>query len=406
MTSMLPTVPRRILWLGPMQPEQRMIRSSAATPAATRWSTGFLGGLEANGVACLHVGHEPARTWPWGPLRSAARDRSQARAAVGVAFTNVPGIRSRSLERAYATAVRRALSSFDPELVVTYNAEPHHAASISLAAMAGVPWVPIVLDAPDPDDGWTNISRMVDGAAGVAFLSYWASVNCPFSDCLHLDGGITAHDAPDTSDERRPIVLYTGAKGPWAGMDLLLEAWPLVRHPSARLWVCGQGRHAGLGVAAARDPRITDFGVVKESRLRELTEQASVLVNPRSPDYPGNRMNFPSKVLDYLGTGKPVVTTRTAGLAPEYDRVLIFAEPATPAALAAALDGVLEWPAERRESQRIAVRRFVAEHGDWRQVTARFLRWASDRRRRGPQAGMPTSVQEPPGVAVGDRCSP
>jgi len=376
-------IPRRILWLGPIQPEERMLRSTAATPAAVRWSTGFTGGLEAAGAGCRRVGHEPARAWPWGPLRSRPQVggdvEGQVGGETGVSFTNVPGIRWRSLDRAYAAAVRAAVASFAPDLLVTYNAEPFHAGAVTAATAAGVPWIPIVLDAPDPDASWGNIAAMVRGSAGVVFLSHWASVNCPWPGAWHLDGGIVPHAAGDGADPVEPVVLYTGSKGPWAGLDLLLAAWRLLPRRDARLWVCGQGRHDGLRAAAAADPRITDFGVVTEPRLRELTGRATVLVNPRSPSYPGNLMNFPSKLLDYLGTGMPVVTTRTAGLAPEYDSVLVFAEPAEAAPLAAAIEGVLGWPAERRAAHRREVARFVAAHGTWPQVARRFLEWAAGR---------------------------
>ena len=40
----------RVLWLGTVQSERRMLRSTAATPAAKRWSQGFLDGIAANGV--------------------------------------------------------------------------------------------------------------------------------------------------------------------------------------------------------------------------------------------------------------------------------------------------------------------------------------------------------------------
>jgi glycosyltransferase involved in cell wall biosynthesis len=370
---------QRIVWLGPIQPEGRMPRSAAASPAAVRWSEGFVGGLDANGVSCRMVGHEPTRAWPWGPLRPrphAARDGGRTS---GLAYTNVPGIRGPSLDKAYAAAVRRQIDEFAPDLVVTYNAEPFHAGAVAAAAGAGVPWIPIVLDAPDPDASWGNIADLVRGACGVVFLSHWASVNCPWPGSLHLDGGIVPQPAADATDPVAPVVLYTGAKGPWAGLDLLLDAWREVRRSDARLWVCGQGRHDRLRTMAAADARITDFGMVEETRLRQLRDQATVLVNPRSPSYPGNLMNFPSKLLDYLGTGKPVVTTRTAGLAPEYDRVLVFAEPAEPASLAAAIDAVLQWTPEQRAAHRRHVERFAAEHGDWRRAAAAFLSWASRR---------------------------
>jgi len=368
----------RVLWVGPMQSEREMLRSTAAAPAAMRWTRGFLSGLEANGVRYRHVGNAPARGWPYGPLWVGAASRPGENPAIGVAFLNLPGVRFRHLGEVFERAVARAVDVERPDMVITYNAEPPVARAARIAVARGVPWFPIVMDFNDQllDASWTPIAEMVEGASGVAFLSAWACEHCPFPNTFLIDGGIADRPVQDRCDGREPAVLYTGTKAPWGGLDLLLKAWRGVRRADARLWICGPGRHEGLRAAAAADSRIVDFGMVSESHLRTLTEQAAVLVNPRPPHHPGNRLNFPSKILEYLGTGKPIVTTRTASFAPEYDAVLTFPENETAAAFGRAIARTLVLSPEQREAHRLAVRRFAARHGDWPELTARFLRWA------------------------------
>jgi len=378
-SSGVPVELLRVLWLGTVQSERRMLRSTAATPAAKRWSQGFLGGIVANGVSYSHVGHEPARVWPFGPFWVNADTHDGRQPTVGVAFANLPGFRFRSLSRAYCRAVTDVVRSFSPHLLISYNAEPYVVPAARVAGEMGVPWIPIVMDGDDEtlDQSWQWVTNAVRGSLGVAFLSHWAAKTCPLADTFHMDGGISFREMDDRSDPGAPVVLYTGTKGPWGGVDLLLDAWQHVQHPGARLWICGQGKHERLREAITQDLRITDYGVVAEDHLRDLTEQAAVLVNPRPPSYPGNRLNFPSKVLEYLGTGKPVVTTRTASLAPEYDSVLLFAADDSPAAFAAAIDRVLDWPPESRDAYRCNARQFAAAHGGWPEVAGRFLEWAS-----------------------------
>ena len=128
----------------------------------------------------------------------------------GVAFTNVPGIRERSLDRGYAEAVRAAITAFAPDLLVTYNAEPFLRPAARAAVRLGVPWVPIVMDGDDRmleearSETWNGMRSSVAGARGVAFLSHWAYVHAPFSSKFHVDGGIAPprpspdppHDGP------------------------------------------------------------------------------------------------------------------------------------------------------------------------------------------------------------------
>ena len=387
--SIAPVEVRRVLWLGPMQSEQEMLRSTAAAPAAMRWTRGFLSGLEANGVRYRHVGNAPARVWPYGPLWVGAASRPGDNPASGVSFLNIPGVRFRHLAEEFARTVARAVAEDRPDMVITYNAEPPVAAGARVAVAAGVPWFPIVMDYNDQllDAAWTPIAEMTRGASGVAFLSAWACEHCPVGSTFHIDGGIAFREVADRFDGRQAAVLYTGTKAVWGGLDLLLKAWRGVRHEHARLWICGPGKHEGLRAAAAADARIVDFGMVREAHLRTLTEQAAVLVNPRPPNHPGNRLNFPSKILEYLGTGKPIVTTRTVSFSPDYAAVLRFPENETAAAFGRAIDRALALSPEQREAHRLGVRRFAAAHGDWPDLTARFLRWAAACARRVPGEG-------------------
>lgn len=377
--------PRRVLWLGPVQSESVLMRSTAASPAAMRWSDGFLGGLRGNGVEYFQIGHEPTRVWPYGPLRVRGGGQDGDRPSQSVGFINLPWLRYRHMSGAYDRAVARAVERFSPDVLVTYNAEPYVRQAARTSVHMGVPWIPILMDGDDRmldearGDTWNAMRDAVRGAQGVAFLSHWAFVHAPFPATFHMDGGISPCTViEEPSEVADPVVLYTGTKGPWGGLTLLLQAWEKVRHPTARLWVCGPGRHDLLSEAASRDARIRDYGLVAEADLQRLTEQASVLVNPRPPSYPSNRLNFPSKILEYLGTGKPIASTRTLSFSPGYEDVLIFAEDESPAGLAAAIDRALAMsPAERRTHME-KVRRFAVAHGDWNRVVGSFLAWAGD----------------------------
>jgi glycosyltransferase involved in cell wall biosynthesis len=368
----------KVLWIGPLHDGQELDRDTAVSPAAVRWSNGFLSGLRANGVGYRHVGFLPRRAWPYGPAWVPGGVVNGA--GIGVPYLNLPRIRPAHQARGLTRCVLRQLADDRPDMLVTYNAEPNVAGAARAAAARGVPWFPIVMDFDDRllDRSWQPITDMVRGAAGVAFLSRWACEACPLPRVFHIDGGIEDRGLPDRFDGPAGVVLYTGTRAPWGGLDLLLKAWRGVRHPGARLYVCGPGRSAAADAAVAADPRIVDFGMVSESHLRTLTEQAAVLVNPRPPFHPGNRFNFPSKVLEYLGTGKPVVSTRTPSFGPGYESVLFFAENETAAALGRAIDRALALTAAEREAHRELVRRFVSRHGGWREVTAAFLRWAAE----------------------------
>lgn len=370
----------KILWIGPLHDMHVVPRDAAGSPAAMRWSSGFLGGVAANGAVYRHVGFLPRRVWPYGPPWVPGCLVAGDHPVIGVPYLNLPGVRAAHQARGLTRRVLGLVEDERPDLLVTYNAEPNVAMAARAVAARGVPWFPIVMDFDDRvlDRTWEPVAEMVRGATGVAFLSRWACENCPLPRICHIDGGIEDRAVPDVFDGPASVVLYTGTRAPWGGLDLLVKAWRGVRHPGARLYVCGPGSNPAVEAAIAADPRIVDFGMVSESHLRSLTEQAAVLVNPRPPFHPGNRFNFPSKVLEYLGTGKPVVSTRTPSFTPDYESVLFFSENETAAAFGRAIDRALALTAAERQAHREVVRRFVARHGGWQKVTAAFLRWAAE----------------------------
>jgi glycosyltransferase involved in cell wall biosynthesis len=377
----------RLLWFGPMQPESRMLGSTAPTPAAVRWSDGLLAGLRHHGIDVGRIGHEPARAWPYGPLVSrAVRAATVGAIANGsctgvvaetpIAFFNIPGVRWKSLARNYDRAAARAVRQSRPDVLVTYNAERYYLPAVHRLLDMGVPWIPIVLDGDDSPAGWVDLAERSAAAAGGVFLSYSAYRSSPFPATFHLDGGIDIDPLPDGPEtRRRKVVFYAGSRGPWAGVDLLLDAWRHVTCPDAVLSLCGQGESERLKRAISTDPRIVDEGMVPKSRLLDLMTAATVLINPRPPEYEGNSLNFPSKILEYLGTGKPVVSTWTPGLAPGYRQALVVADPATPAGLAARIDEVLGWDDDRRSNHQAIAMEFCARHGDWNSVAGGFASW-------------------------------
>jgi glycosyltransferase involved in cell wall biosynthesis len=377
----------RLLLFGPMQPESRMLGSTAPTPAAVRWTHGLLSGLRHHGLDVVRIGHEPARAWPYGPLVSHAiadatsgqSGETSARGALRetpISFINVPGVRWKSLARSYDRATAAVSRGFGPNALVTYNADRYYLPAVRRLLAMGVPWIPIVLDGDDSPAGWADLAERSAAAAGGVFLSYSACQSSPFPATFHLDGGIDIDPLPDGPETRpRKVVFYAGSRGPWAGVDLLLDAWRFVTCPDAVLLLCGQGESERLKHARSTDPRIVDEGMVPKSRLRDFMKAATVLVNPRPPGHEGNSLNFPSKILEYLGTGKPVVSTWTPGLAPGYRQALVVADPATPAGLAARIDEVLRWNEDQRSRHRAIAMEFCQRHGDWNSVADRFASW-------------------------------
>lgn len=157
--------------------------------------------------------------------------------------------------------------------------------------------------------------------------------------------------------------LYTGTLALRYGIKELVDGFRMVDRADAALWVCGAGEGADyVAAAAAADPRIRFFGQVDRSNALELQTQASFLINPRRGNDEFVKYSFPSKVMEYMASGTPVIMYHLPGIPADYDRhYLPIAAPGADG-IAAALAAALAMPPADRAAMGRAAERFVREH--------------------------------------------
>lgn len=363
-----------LLWAGGIFDASALHGRAAVTPSARRWQKGLVSGIVRAGWPVYTVGHVPEPSWPRGPARAPGAPLEPGIEGSTVSYWNLPLARGLSLSRRY----RRAYGAIRaergrPAAVLAYNAYPHNVMLGRGALADGVPWVPIVADVPQTGRGRSRHDRAILSAPGRVFLSWSMYEACERAPSLHLDGGLDGMRAAEPDVAECPVVAYTGALNRWGGVARLVEGFRGLE-ADAELWICGKGADPALEEAAAADRRIRLLGFVDERRLESVCRRASVFVNPRPSDRMENHANFPSKVLEYLSWGTPVVSTWTGGLSPEYRDVLVVVDDDTPAGLANAIRGVLGWSAERRRSYRERVEAFV-EGRSWDVQADRLVGW-------------------------------
>jgi glycosyltransferase involved in cell wall biosynthesis len=99
--------------------------------------------------------------------------------------------------------------------------------------------------------------------------------------------------------------------------------------------------------------------------MQRLLASGTVLVNPRLSSERENRFNFPSKILDYLASGRPVVTTLAGDLDAVYRRIAIPLLEETPESLARLLVDLCSRPERELAEMGARGRDFVLSERRW-----------------------------------------
>lgn len=158
-------------------------------------------------------------------------------------------------------------------------------------------------------------------------------------------------------------VFYAGGISRKYGLADLVEGFRMADIENARLELYGPGDYVPeLQEIAEEDSRIFYGGMLMNSEIVDREQQATVLVNPRPTHEEFVKYSFPSKTMEYMASGTPVLTTRLPGMPGEYYPYVSFIDEETPEGIAAALRQMLSESDETLFEKGAAARRFVLDN--------------------------------------------
>lgn len=175
-----------------------------------------------------------------------------------------------------------------------------------------------------------------------------------------VDPAMAAVDNSPEDKHPEPIVLYAGALYAKYGVRTLLDAFGRLPLPEARLWLYGTGElEAEIREAQGRDPRIAFWGIRPNAEVVAAEVRATLLVNPRPSTEPFTRYSFPSKNMEYMASGTPLVTTPLPGMPPEYLEHVFTFDAESPEGMARTLAALLARPREALHAKGTGAKAFV-----------------------------------------------
>ena len=247
------------------------------------------------------------------------------------------------------------------------------AMSAMLAArLRGKPCVGIVTDLPDMLSG----SRFSKGLANfvIRHCTHYVLLTEAMNDYLNKQGKpyvILEGHADITMADRIPalgkkitprVCFYAGGVSRQYGLANLVDGFRQAGLPDAQLYIYGPGDYVKeLRQIAAEDDRICYGGMLLNTEIVEKEQQATLLVNPRPTDEEYVKYSFPSKTMEYMASGTPVLTTVLPGMPKEYHPYVYLLEDETAEGIADMLTKVLAHSDEELFQKGNEARTFVLE---------------------------------------------
>lgn len=150
--------------------------------------------------------------------------------------------------------------------------------------------------------------------------------------------------------DKEKVIMYSGTLHKKFGVLHLLDSFSNIKGEEYRLLICGVGdSEQEIKKAQQKDSRIDFRGQLSRDEVLILQKQASVLVNPRLDNEEFTKYSFPSKTMEYLASGVPVVAYKLAGIPDEYDEYLNYPKDNSLNGLKDVLLKICEMPIEKRQ---------------------------------------------------------
>ena len=235
-----------------------------------------------------------------------------------------------------------------------------------------IPIITIVTDLPDmmSDNKFRRaINNNLFGAMdGFVFLTEQMNqrLNHKNKPYIVLEGHVDSEASKLEDTEKweittgKKVIIYAGSLLKLYGIQNLTEGFIKANIPDAELWIYGDGDYRKeLIEIVKKNPSVVYKGVCGNQEVVEAELRAALLVNPRPslPEY--TKYSFPSKNMEYMVSGTPVLTTKLPGMPEEYYPYVFLLEDESPDGIARVLTEVMMLSKDYRIKKGQEAREFV-----------------------------------------------
>lgn len=334
---------KSILYIGQIIDPKEIVSYSGASNAGTQFEWNLVYALsKQEGVKVRAVSIPPVAAWPRDKrivFRGSTRQVSDTLEISCPTFLNLPVLKQITQILGGYVLGAKVLRHKKSDWIMSYNAYPQVGlAAYWLSKKEKLRHLCVLADVPFDDRAEQSVLRKAIWAlyGGLAWkligkISHFVILNQntagllpPESRYCVIEGAIDPKNYPyeciSRHDSRgRKIILYSGALTEYSGILTLIEAVKQLPPDQFVLHIYGNGDiKERILEEAEHSGNVVYCGNVPIEKMRELQANAWLLVNPRKTDNEISRYTFPSKILEYMASGTPVLSTKIDGLPEKY----------------------------------------------------------------------------------------
>ena len=304
---------KSVIWTGVLVKENSIESNDIISMAANKWQRNFINGLVSNKINVLLLTYMPSRTWPFGDLFPKLQNKHfiPELETIEIRYVNFPIIREVTLALNLARITFLRKNQFD--MLITYNPFNRY---IWLGQFAKrvlkKKWALVIAD------GNTKIIPDIS-----ILLSENSHSNYSGNKIL-IQGGVNEYINTEILYTNKKIILYSGSISKLTGLVNFVKLFVQLNDKNIELHIYGKGDDIELNELLINNSNVKYFGFVSQVVLEEAMKNAWIFVNPRNIKEEVIENTFPSKLLEYIRYGKPIISIRSLSIGKNFNNLIFY----------------------------------------------------------------------------------
>lgn len=340
---------KNIIFVGFLDEYSSMQLYNKISIAGNKYQLGFLRALKAHKDVNLRVvSITPMPRFPSGPfIKRKVKKNIEKIEVTQISFVNFSFLKEITIRRKLLKELQNLLATDEFEYIITFNYDYLISKPIEKISKCHkyLKIVPILADLPIYHQKFKislktflilirnklNLKKIRQLNHAIILNHNTAHDFLSENNYVIIEGGYEPQSnsyklLDDTFDCKN--IVYTGTLDNYSGVDMLVKSFHKLTFSDNsfdyNLDIYGHGEFADLVKSYANiNSKIHYHGSVDQVKIQKIQKHASFLINPKNPNHPVSNYTFPSKMFEYIGSKRPVLTTNINGHEREYSPITI-----------------------------------------------------------------------------------
>lgn len=161
---------------------------------------------------------------------------------------------------------------------------------------------------------------------------------------------------------------YLGSLMPYNGISELVHTFAMYDDADLRLRIFGTGKLRKEVIDySKKDDRIYQGGLIDQNEIEEELKNADLLLNLRNPEHYVCKFAYPSKLIEYMGTGIPVLSTNLK-FDDEIHECLYVINKLDPSEIYNKIVSIKEDSIENKRRKTQKAKEYILNNNDWKGI--------------------------------------